>query len=88
VKNVLILGGYNVDCEHVDAETTKVVSVLESEITNILYSAGLLGLENLGEMLLRACAAIDIYESDGSSLAQMFRDERREKTREREMQRV
>lgn len=84
-KNVLTLAGYDVDGEHVDAETTNLGSVVETEVTKIFYFGGF-GLENLGEMVERASTAIDVYESDGSSLAQMFRDERREKTRE--MQRV
>jgi hypothetical protein len=53
-----------------------------------IFCFGSLGLENLREMVERASAAIDALESDGSSLAQMFQDERREKTRERETQSV
>jgi hypothetical protein len=86
-KNVLALAGYEVDGEQIDTETTKLVSLVESQTTQI-FCFGSLGLENLREMVERASAAIEVCESDGSSLAQMFRDERREKTREREMQRV
>jgi hypothetical protein len=86
-KNILTLAGYEVDGEQIDSEITKLVSLVESQVTQI-FCFGSLGLENLREMVERASAAIDALESDGSSLAQMFRDERREKARERETQSV
>ncbi len=79
--NVITLAGYEVDGEQIDTETTKLVSLVESQVTQI-FCFGSLGLENLREMVERASAAIKDCESDGSSLAQMFRDERKEKTRE------
>jgi hypothetical protein len=81
------LAGYDINKEKIDPEAAKFMNLMDREVIQILNS-GSLRSENLREMVQRASAAIDVYESEGSSIPQMFRDERREKTRERETQRV
>lgn len=80
-KNVLTFAGHEVDGEQIDTENTKLVNLVESQVMQI-FCFGSLGLENLRKMVERASTAIEVCESDGSSLAQMFREERREKTHE------
>lgn len=87
VKNVITISGYDINKGRSDPKTSQLMNLVDREVIQIL-SSGSLRSENLKEMVQRASAAIDVYESDGSSLAQMFRDERREKTSEREMQRA
>jgi hypothetical protein len=84
--NVLRLAGYETGSAQADVETitlaklietgamAKLVEHRETPISTLISNFGCL--KNFGELVERASAAIDVYESDGSSLPRALQDYR------------
>ena len=82
--NVLSLAGYEIGSGQADGETmtlaklietgamAKLVENRETPVSTLISNFGCL--KNFGELVERASAAIDVYESDGSSLPQALQD--------------
>ena len=90
--NVLRLAGYETGSAQADVETitlaklietgamAKLVEHRETPISTLISNFGCL--KNFGELVERASAAIDVYESDGSSLPHVLQECRVEESRE------